>query len=194
MLDHYTGIKDGFAALGRYIAQGIIPSAPTTASSQAAGANGATALRVNETAGFVRMPKATYSADIAKATQRWGVDENGIVAQRAAQTDLVLVNVNTPAWLAQGQERWLSRIAYYDVENGVVAYTNVAGAAAADGAAAYPTDAEIATALGGTHIPWTRLYGIKVRRTADTTLAITYDAIERPLGVHGRGRVFTSAI
>src|SRR3990167_3121057 len=196
--DYHHGRKDFSGTMGRYKVDVLYAGDPTTASTQGAGATGVTAVRVNETAGVVRMPAARFESD----KRTWNVDEDGVLAARAANADLVLVDtgVGDPSYLAQGQERWLVRVAYHDLQSGGISYATVDGNAAADDEAVYPTAQEIADAIGGgesgsgDNMVWMKIYGVQVRRTGDQVLAITIDNLERPIGVQGRGEIFTSAL
>jgi len=175
--DHYHGRKDFFGAIGRYKVDGVIPGVATTPSAQGAGAGGLTVVRVNETAGLLRVPKAVFQAD----KRTWIVDDKGPVLARGAQVDTVLANAN--GWVTLNQERYAALIAYYDVGNDTVAVTPVAGDAAAFGAAASPTTAQIEAAVGGSHVPWMMVYRVRVRRTGDVVLALQYEFDKRPMGI-----------
>ena len=156
----------------RYLVEGLWPAAPTTPSAQGAGVAGVCAVRISEDNGLIRLPAEDGA-------------ESGHVLQRAATDDVVLVN--EASYLQVGQERRLDRVATLDLSDDSLSLQVVSGAAAADGAGAYPTNAEIEAAVGFGRRPWARLYGVRIRRTADIVLAITYDFTRRPLGVYRAG-------
>ena len=166
----------------RYAVEQLLPAAPTTPSAQTATAfpaSNATTIRAFEGQGLLRMP---------------GFDgqEPGLVVQHDAADDVVLLNGEI-AWLAIGQERRFDRVAVLNM-NGTIDLTIVSGAAALDGAGAYPTDAAIEATVAGVvggegHLPWMRLYGVRVRRTADAVIAVTFDYTRRPLGVYRAGSI-----
>jgi hypothetical protein len=185
MLDYYHGRKQGMGALGRYLASGIYAGAPTTASSQGAGANGATAVRTNETPGFVRLPVPRFNAD----KQTWMVDDAGVVSAANATVDHVIVNQSNPSYCQVGQDRRFYRVVWVG-PNGAVNVATVSGAAAVDGSAVYPTLAQVQSAVGGAHIPFLVLFGGRVRRTGDVVVAVTLDSTLRPLGVPRGGSTF----
>lgn len=169
----------------RYSVEQLFPAAPTTPSAQQAALGGnATTIRMFEGQGLMRMP---------------GFDgqEPGLVVQHDAADDVVLINAEV-AWLALGQERRFDRVAVLNM-NGTFDLANVVGAAALDGAGAYPTDAaieaQVAGVVGGEgHLPWMRLYGVRVRRTADAVIAVTVDYTRRPLGVYRSGSIKHTAL
>jgi len=188
--DYHEGARDGAALIfNRYLARGVYPSLATTASTQGAGALGVASIRVNETAGLLRMPAIVPEIERGNL---WETDDDGVVAQRAATADVLLHNA--AVLCLQTQERRITRVAWFDVANGAIAYANVLGDAAADGASVEATDAQILAALGNVNFPWMRLYDVLVRRTADVVLVLTYDFTRRPLGVQGRNEILTAAV
>jgi len=187
--DYYQGRKD-YGTDRRYVVEGARAFAPTTASTQtgAAGAN-QTTIRVNADRGVVRLPGIVTRPDLGDgAPQRMQLDD-GAIDDLAAEVDTVLLPA-TAAWVALNFERTIYRVAAYDMQNQAVRYVNVAGTAQADagvaGAPLWPTVAQIRTAIDSDAdhlIPWEIVYGVRVRRTGDLVIVVTYDNTQRPLGV-----------
>ena len=154
----------------RYMVDGFFPANPTTPSTQqAALGTDVTAVRVFDGVGLVRMPEEDGA-------------EPGFVFQHAAADDVVLVN--EAGYLLAGQERYIDRIASVNLRTNAIELSVVAAASAADGAGATPTNAAIEAAVGLGRRPWMRLYGCRIRRTADAVIAVTWDFTRRPLGVY----------
>ena len=197
--DHHHGHKKNANIVGRYKVEGIMAGVATTPSTQGAGVAGAIAIRVDETVGYVKLPRMVVQADAPGSDPRFQPDDDGVVADRAATADVSLVAEN--GWVDNGFERRVARVAYVLPGGSTVNYANVSGTQAASagaGNSSSVTDAEIDAALGSFASPagqitWMKLYEVTIFRSADAVIQETRSNTVRPIGVH-RTPIQTSAL
>ena len=129
---------------------GGLAGTPTTASTQATGATGALAWRIN-------VDKMVGTLD-------------GVAFELAAQADFVVYSGAGPITAAPAQSI-VYALVLLQAANGTFSTVVVAGTAAATGSQVAPTDAVIAadvTVAAG--LRWVRLADLTINRTADTTV------------------------
>lgn len=146
-------ILDGF---NNRVIEGLWGSAATTPSAQLTG-NGNTTWNINLEKGL---------AVVA-----------GVVKDFAASVDL---EIHSGSELMDSGQECIAAIVAKNV-GGTVSLVAVKGTVAADGAAVGPSDATIQAAVGAGNA-WVKVLETKLRRTADTTVAQTYDHSKRDFG------------
>lgn len=142
--------------------EGGLVKAPSTASTQATGASGALALRVNTDA----------SLSTIRGTKR----------EKTLAADVVLQNAAFAWGATSAKEVYCSVIYDAGAANDGDTISGKFGTVAATGVAVPLTDAEIDTLLG--HANWIRMADLLVSRTADTTITVAYDNKVRPQLAH----------
>lgn len=153
-----------FEHFGNRVIQGMLVGIPTNASTQAAGANGASDFNVNISAGMLACGNE--------------------IKEYVLQEDFAIENAATPSAIQVGEAKVYDIVAYKSRANGTVYLKVFAGAAALAASAVPPTDAEIEAAFASDTY-WMRIGRTKVTRSADTTLAQTYDNTVRNTLVPG---------
>jgi hypothetical protein len=140
--------------------QGLMASTPTTASTQATGAGGVTAWRVNYSTGLVMLVSPTAGQ---------------VLAEMPAVADLVLQNAG--GLVTAGQSVIAS--IYAKQVAGVTTIGFVMGAAAATGTQVAPTDGQLQAAAGAAN-PFIRIADCTLNRTGDLTLTQSQNNAARP--------------
>lgn len=142
------------------VLSGLLATTPTSASTQASGATGATAWNVNLGAGIVIV--------------------GGVAKEFAAQADYAVHS----ATIVTGLQSTYTVVAALVAKNvsGTVTLAVVLGTAAltAGGTAVAPTDAVIQAAVGAAN-SWVKVAELTINRTADTTVTQSQDSTKRPL-------------
>lgn len=168
-VDKYMGLPSA-QDLNRYLVDGIRAVEGTSGHVQTNhGGGDNTRIRVNESAGHVRLPGYNGA-------------EIGSLAEKVAAVDVDAVNevIAVGVW-----HLYVDRIAYRHFTTGAVTYAFVKGtykAAAADALAYAPSNDDIQAVVGAGN-PWVRLYRLHIERTGDATVTCAYDNTARPLGV-----------
>jgi len=167
-LDKYIGNPGLAGDLNRYYLDGVMIEVGTSGYVQGAGAGGNTRVRVDINPGLIRLPGAD------------GDDANPVLSEIAAAADVDAINAVVP--LLAGQDMFVDQVYYRHFTTGVLTRAFVLGTPAADGTSVPPTNAQVTAAVGDRN-PWLRVARIRVRRTGDAVLAVTFDNTVRPLGV-----------
>jgi len=151
-----------FQHFANRVIQGLQFADGTTGSSQATGASGAYAVRV----------------DIA-----WGMLAVGsVVKEEVARADVAVDSGS--GVLASGEARYYDFVYYRSRGNGTVYFKIVKGAVAVSASAVPPTDAEV-EAYFDDDTAWMRVARLKVIRSGDTALTLTFDHTVRNTLVPG---------
>lgn len=140
---------------------GPCAKAPTTASTQATGAAGATVLRVDLPAFRVIVNGAekefALEADrvLHDTTVYTGVDNSTLTSGKSAIVSIVAKNAS-----------------------GTISLVNVKGGTATTGSEVEPTDAQINTAVSS--VPWVKCFNVTVNRTGDLTVTQSQNSAVSP--------------
>lgn len=147
-----------FEHFANRVITGMLVGAPTSASTQATGASGASDYNVDITPGILAV--------------------DGVALEFAVQADFAIGNDS--AEMIVGQSKIYTIIAVKSLMQAAPRLQVVKGAAATTGAQVAPTDDEI-DAMFADNTKWFRLAEVTVNRTADTTVTQSQNNAKRPL-------------
>lgn len=157
------------------VVTGLLASAPTSASTQATGATGATALNVNISAGIVAVNGQLKEFTAAVDTSLW--DTTVYTGDDSGAGTTTLTNGKSAIVTLVAASSSATR------GSGTITLVQVHGATATTGAQVAATDAEIQTKVGAS-LPWVKIAEVTVNRTGDTTVTQSQNNILRPaLGI-----------
>ena len=153
-----VGGAPDFDLVKNRVVHGFLAYAPTTASTQATGAAGASAYRVNISHGVALV--------------------DGLALETAVQADYALATANGE--LIEGTSKVFSLVIYRSLGDNVPRLVLYKGAAATTGAQVSQTDTEIAAHFAAGTV-WYKIADITVNRTGDTTVTQTQNNLVGPL-------------
>ncbi len=154
----YDVLVNIMAGLKHRVVNGFDVFAPTTSSTQATGATGITAWRVDIGAGRAMVDGVAFADD---ATADFVIHSGTVLVVNGKSCVAAIIAKNV---------------------DGTVSIVAVKGAAALTGAQVAPTDTEIKAAIGPT-VPWIKLAECTINRTGDTTVTQTQDNSLADVGI-----------
>jgi hypothetical protein len=164
------------------VLHGLLGSAPSTASTQATGASGATVVRVNLAAGAVVV--AGTPKEFAAEADRVLHDTTVYTGADAGAGTTTLTTANCYAYITIVAKNAAGTVSLVNCKGGTATTAALALAARC-------TDAEIDTKCSS--VPWVKVCDVLIYRSGDTAISQTQDNLARPiLGYNCSEELFTT--